>query len=245
MRNTESEVNRHSELVACSIRNTTYFGEKTMLPILLNLYLALKFLFWDNLTYTIIVLIFGWILMSLWGRAQKRAEQGLNGLWHLLFSWLYFILEVATAVALVVVVTRGSVLFYSFTRDQLHLGASDAGRAGGFDVTSTPGPLTIFGSTRPNQTNTTPTPLTRLQSFAGVSSTYVTNQSATVRIDCTQSSQTLGEIPAGTTVQLGPPVDSNCVSGICLRAIIKSVDPKPSGFDPVGGCLHLAAVTKK
>lgn len=214
-----------------------------------SLWDIIVFLFWDNLTYTVIVLIFGWLLMVLWKRAQTRAEQGLNGLWHLLFSWVYFFLEVLTAIALIAIVTRGSVLLYTYTRDQLHKGAADAAKAGGFEVTSTPGPLTIQGtpfSTLPpfgSTPTSLATPQSSTQNLAGVAdNVYVVSDptGATVRVECSSEADELGSLPLGAQVVITSVVDSNCVSGICQRGVISPL----SGF-PNGGCLHMAAVSKR
>jgi len=68
---------------------------------------------------------------------------------------------------------------------------------------------------------------------------------ATVRSACDSTSGMLGTIPVGAIVTLDTPVQSNCVDNVCQRAKVLAVDPMPSGFNPVGGCLHLAAVTHR
>ena len=224
------------------------------MPILANLFQVVKFLLWDNLNYFVIVVVFGWLLWVIWGRAQKRAEQGMNGLWHLVLSWVYFGLEILTVIALIAIIARGSVLLYSYTRDQLHAGAVDAVKAGGFDVTSTPGAITLLGTqlfvptlepffpTSTPAPSYTATPQANQQGFAYTGTMYVVDYqsgSATLRNACTQDAPVLGEIPNGTQVNVIAMVNANCVNNICLRGQISPL----VGF-PSGGCLHMAAVRK-
>lgn len=98
-----------------------------------------------------------------------------------------------------------------------------------------------------NQIVPSPIPDTGAETFTTGGNEYVVSiaSGATVRDACSSTGAELGTIPMGSTVTLSTPVDSNCVDNVCQRATVLGVDPLPSGFNPVGGCIHLAAVNPK
>lgn len=106
-------------------------------------------------------------------------------------------------------------------------------------------------ATQPPEGDANPAATQAIETFTNGGAYVVSLPSgATVRNACSSTATELGTIPTGSTVTLSTPVDSNCVDNangdsVCQRATITAVDPLPSGFDPVGGCIHLAAVSPK
>jgi hypothetical protein len=82
----------------------------------------------------------------------------------------------------------------------------------------------------------TPTQTSGLSTTFGQPGAYVVNYStgtATLRDACASTATSLGEIPNGTVVTVTSFVASNCVEGVCQRAMIAPLAGYPSG-----GCLH-------
>lgn len=203
----------------------------------------LKSILWTNVGYTLVVVGFGLLILWAWRRGQARSEQGGVGFWSWLFGLLYFGLEIITVIILIFAVLRGSVWLWEYSRDQYHAGANEMAQNGGFNVTSVPSNTNAV-PTVANVPLPTATPGNQ-PVVTGYTYTVTDTSGATVRQACASTSTEVGVIPYGSTVTLSSLVDSNCVNGVCKRGIISAVDPLPAGFNPVGDCLHLAALTAK
>jgi|GEM_PF-4178050 len=208
----------------------------------------LKQIAWINshqvTTFWIVVGIIGVILLLVF--SGRKAREGLAAFARLVLQYIWVVIFIFTGLcvvpALLIVVVWGVQRVGPTT-----INAVDRISNGQQVVTVDDSGNSVPGATPGAQTVTNPE-----VTFAAGTYT-VAPGGAFVRSMADSNASQLGTLPAGSTVTIATPTDSNCVANgngkqVCQRAQITSftlpegVTPELLGFNPVGGYIHLAAV---
>ncbi len=175
----------------------------------------------------VLIVILGlFIVVKLWGMAVSWVSIGKG--WFAAFFW-------TVVVFFVLLFAFGMLVRYVPAIGQWYINQAKVGLET-VTVPNPPGvPNAATSTTVPVYNAATPTQTSGSSTF-GQPGTYVVNYStgsATLRNACASTATSLGELPNGTVVTVTQFVQSNCVEGVCQRAMIAPLAGYPSG-----GCLH-------
>jgi|GEM_PF-4326038 len=181
----------------------------------------------------VLIVILGlFIVVKVWGMAVSWVSIGKG--WFAAFFW-------TVVVFFVLLFAFGLLVRYIPAIGQWYVDQAKTG----LETVTVPNPPGVSDPVTPTPVPAYNTPVPTQSGSSSITfgqpGTYVVNYStgtATLREECASTATSRGELPNGTVVTVTSFVASNCVEGVCQRAIIAPLAGYPSG-----GCLH--AVTLK